>query len=291
MIGRNDPCFCGSGKKYKKCCSPKLPTPSREDLKELYRKRFQIHLKTPDEIEGIRKACKFTANVLKKTCEMAKAGVTTKELDTYANQLITQEGAISACKDYGEHPFPGHICTSLNEVICHGIPDDRPLVDGDILNIDIATILNSYYGDCSAMVMIGDVPADKKRVVETSKECLERAIKILGPNVPLNEIGRVIEEYATEQKCSVVTQFVGHGVGVDFHEAPQVPHYYSNLDIPLAPGMTFTIEPMINLGVSEGRIDPYDHWTTYTLDGKASAQWEHTLLITDTGYEILTLPD
>ena len=173
--------------------------------------------------------------------------------------------------------------------ICHGIPDDQPLVEGDIVNIDIATILNGYYGDCSAMVEIGKVSPEKHLVVEVSKECLRRAIEILKPGVLLNEIGKVIEDYATAHDCSVVNQFVGHGVGVDFHEPPQVPHHYNNIGIPLAPGMTFTIEPMINAGLREGMIDPVDRWTTRTVDGKPSAQWEHTILITPTGHEILTL--
>jgi len=288
MIERNDPCWCGSGQKWKKCHYPVAPQTNR-DLAREYRKQFGILLKTPEQIEGIRNSCKLAASILQATCKMAKAGVTTNQLNELADNLARKAKAIPAALGYGEPPYPKSICTSLNDVICHGIPDDQPLVEGDIVNIDIATILNGYYGDCSAMVEIGKVSPEKHLVVEVSKECLRRAIEILKPGVLLNEIGKVIEDYATAHDCSVVNQFVGHGVGVDFHEPPQVPHHYNNIGIPLAPGMTFTIEPMINAGVREGMIDPVDRWTTRTVDGKPSAQWEHTILITPTGHEILTL--
>jgi len=220
---------------------------------------------------------------------MAKAGITTNQLNDFAQQLHKKAGAIAAPLGYGEPPYPKSICTSLNDVICHGIPDDKPLVEGDIVNIDVTPILNGYYGDCSAMVEIGNVSEEKHRVVEVSKECLRRAIEILKPGLLLCDIGKVIEDYALQHGCSVVDQFVGHGVGVDFHEPPQVPHHYNTLKIPLVEGMTFTIEPMINAGVRDGIIDPVDQWTTRTADGKPSAQWEHTILITKTGHEILTL--
>ncbi|MGH2639869.1 MAG: methionyl aminopeptidase, partial [Rhabdochlamydiaceae bacterium] len=197
--------------------------------------------------------------------------------------------AKAASLGYGEPPFPKSICTSLNEVICHGIPDDRLLQKGDIINIDVSCILDGYYGDCSAMVMIEPVDEEKKRVVDVSKECLRRSIDILKPGILVSEIGQVIEDYARAHQCSVVNQFVAHGVGLEFHEPPQVPHHYNNLAIPLAEGMTFTIEPMINAGVRSGDIDPIDKWTARTSDRKPSAQWEHTVLITQEGHEILTL--
>ena len=158
------------------------------------------------------------------------------------------------------------------------------------MNVDVASILDGYYGDCSAMVCIGEISEEKQRVVDVSYECLMRAIKILKPGILVSEIGQVIEDYASSEGCSVVNQFVAHGVGIEFHEAPQVPHCYNRIAIPLTAGMTFTIEPMINAGVREGEIDPKDQWTARTLDGKPSAQWEHTVFITDEGYEILTLP-
>lgn len=253
-----------------------------------YKKQFGILLKTPEQIAGIRRSCQLTASILEKTCKMAKAGVTTNELNDFAVELQKKAGATAAPLGYGDPPFPKSICTSLNEVICHGIPDDKPLIDGDIVNIDITCILDGYYGDCSGMVAIGNVSPEKQRVIDVSKECLKRAIAILKPGVLILEIGKTIEDYAKTQHCSVVDQFVGHGVGIGFHEPPQVPHHYNTVGIPLVEGMTFTIEPMINAGVRGGIIDPNDKWTTRTADGKPSAQWEHTILITTTGHEILT---
>jgi len=288
MIERNDICWCGSGLKWKKCHYPIGPTVDFAALSKEYRKRYGILLKTPEEIAGIRKACELTADILDETCKMAKAGVTTNELNDYAHKRIVEAKAIPATLGYGSPPYPKSLCTSLNEVICHGIPDDTPLQEGDILNIDVTCILNGYYGDCSRMVMIGKVNEEKQRVVDASYQCLMRSIAILKPGVAICEIGKVIEEYAALHCCSVVNQFVGHGVGIDFHEPPQVPHHYNTIVTPLAAGMTFTIEPMINAGGRTGIIDSKDKWTVRTLDGKPSAQWEHTILITPTGHEILT---
>lgn len=291
MISRNDLCWCGSGQKWKKCHYPVFsPSASKEGLKDLYFKKWGILIKTPTQIQGIRNASRLAANILQKLCHAAKAGVTTNELNLLAEALHKKTGAIPASKGYGSPPFPKSICTSLNEVICHGIPDDKPLKEGDILNIDVTSILNGYYGDCSAMVVIGSTTKEKQNVVDTAYECLMRSIQILKPGLPLFEIGNVIEDYAKTQGCSVVHQFVGHGVGVDFHEPPQIPHSKNILDIPLVEGMTFTIEPMINGGSREAIIDHRDGWTARTLDNKPSAQWEHTILITSSGYEILTLP-
>lgn len=266
-----------------------MPEDSAAGLAHKYLMQYGIGLKTEEQIEGIRRACKLTAKILDMACRMAKAGVTTNEINDFVEETTRKAGAISAPLGYGKPPYSKSICTSLNEVICHGIPDNRPLIEGDIVNIDVSCILDEYYGDCSRMVMIGKVSEEKKRVVEVSYECLMRSIAILKPGVPLYEIGNVIETFATEHGCSVVDQFVGHGVGVRFHEPPQVPHHYNKVDIPLAPGMTFTIEPMINAGVRTAVIDEEDGWTARTADGKPSAQWEHTVLITPTGHEILTL--
>lgn len=288
MISRNDICWCGSKEKWKKCHYPLGPMMDFASAAREYRKQYGIILKTPEQIEGIRKACHLTRDILKKTCEMAKAGVTTLELNDFAHQLTLAAGAVPAPLGYGDPPYPKSICTSLNEVICHGLPDTRPLQEGDILNIDVSCILNGYYGDCSRMVMVGTVSEEKRRVVEVSYNCLMRSIEILKPGVPLCEIARVIESQAAQNRCSVVNVFVGHGVGVDFHEAPQVLHHHNTIKTPLAAGMTFTIEPMINAGLRGAVIDPRDGWTARTVDGKSSAQWEHTILITPTGYEILT---
>jgi methionyl aminopeptidase len=287
-MDRNDPCWCGSGKKWKKCHYPEGPKSSVEELRARYLKKFQILLKDEKQIEGIRTACRLTSDILEATRKMAKEGVTTAELNDYAHQLHVDAGAIPAALYYGEPPFPKSICTSFNEEICHGIPDNTPLRQGDILNIDIASIYNGFYGDCSLMVTIGELSPERKLVVDVSYECLMRSIAILKPGIPVNAIGETIESYANSRGCSVVYQFVGHGVGVKFHENPQVPHCRNNTNVLLVPGMTFTIEPMINAGVREAVIDPVNHWTARTRDGRASAQWEHTVLITEDGHEILT---
>ncbi|HPE85430.1 MAG TPA: methionyl aminopeptidase, partial [Chlamydiales bacterium] len=236
-------------------------------------------------------ASRLTANLLKQACAMAKEGVTTLEINHFVEAETKKAKARPAPLGYGNPPYPAATCISLNEVVCHGIPDKRPLQNGDILNIDISCELNGFYGDCSAMVMIGDVSEEKKRVVETAKECLMRAISICKPGALICQIGEAITDYATSQNCSVVHQFVGHGCGIGFHEEPQIPHCRNNIKIPLAEGMTFTIEPMINAGVAESIIDPHDKWTARTADGKPSAQWEHLLVITSGGCQILTIPD
>lgn len=289
MIERNDPCWCSSGQKWKKCHYPKMPEGGQSSLAQAYLKKYGILLKDKHQIEGIRRASQLAAAMLKKLCLMAKAGVTTNELNNYASELHKQAGAIPASLGYGSPPFPKSICTSLNDVICHGIPNNEPLKEGDIVNIDLACILGGYFGDCSGMVCIGKVSEEKQRVVDVSYECLMRSIAILRPGVLVLEIGQVIEEYARAHGCSVVNQFVGHGVGLAYHEPPQIPHHLNDVKIPLAEGMTFTIEPMINAGARGAKIDPLDQWTARTVDGKPSAQWEHTLLITQDGCEILTL--
>lgn len=288
MISRNDPCWCGSNAKWKKCHFPTPPPSGPIYLAEQYLKKFGILIKNADQIAGIKHACTLAASILDKLCKMAVAGVTTNALNDYANKLHNEAGAIPAPLGYGSPPFPKSICTSLNEVICHGIPNDIPLKEGDIVNIDVTSLINGYYGDCSAMVCIGKVDADKQKVVDVSYECLMRSIAILKPGVLLHEIGDVIEDYARKQNCSVVNQFAGHGIGIGFHEPPQIAHHYNHMKIPLVEGMTFTIEPMINAGVRTAVIDPNDRWTARTEDGRPSAQWEHTILITASGYEILT---
>lgn len=292
MTGRNEPCWCGSKKKWKVCHYPLKETDVKHtgmQQRTLYWTKFGIRLKTPEQIQGIRAACILTAKILDETCKKAAVGTTTLELNDYAHQLTLEAGAIPAPLKYGSPPYPKSICTSLNEVICHGIPDAATaLKEGDILNIDISCILNGYFGDCSRMVVIGQTTEEKQRVVDAAYDSLMRSIEILKPGIPVSAIGDVIEEVAASRKCSVVNQFVGHGVGLEFHENPQIPHHKNSSAIPLASGMIFTIEPMINAGVREAVVDQVDKWTARTKDGKASAQWEHTVLITDEGHEILT---
>jgi methionyl aminopeptidase len=292
MIGRNDLCWCGSREKWKKCHFPQIPPAKKSqntpNLAQEYLRKYQIIIKNEKQIAGIRESCHLASRILEATCAMAKAGVTTQELNDFAHKLHVEAGATPAPLGYGTPPFPKSICTSLNEVICHGIPNKIPLKEGDIVNIDVTCILNGYYGDCSRMVMIGQVSPERKLVVDVAYECLMRSIAILKPGLPISKIGDVIEAYATANRCSVVHQFVGHGVGIDFHEGPQIPHCRNSNGIILVPGMTFTIEPMINAGVREAVIDSKDKWTARTKDGKASAQWEHTIAITENGHEILT---
>ena len=287
MIERNDPCWCGSGKKWKKCHYPNAGKETNAEKTLRYFSQYHIVLKNPEQITGIRKACQLTAFILQKLCEMAKEGVTTEDLNAYAMELHQKNNAKPAPLGYGHPPYPKAICTSINEVICHGIPEKRKLQNGDIMNIDVSSIYQGFYGDCSAMVCIGEIEEEKKRVVDTSYETLMEAIAILKPGILVSEIGDVIEAVAAKRSCSVVHEFVAHGVGLEFHEPPQIPHSYNQVHIPLEEGMTFTIEPMINAGVRNSVIDA-DEWTARTADGKPSAQWEHTLLITKDGHEILT---
>jgi methionyl aminopeptidase len=287
MMSRNDPCWCGSGLKWKKCHYPKLPVSTT--LAKQYLHDYGIILKSPEQIEKIKKACQVTARILDALCKEAKEGVTTLALDQLSRKLHQEFNATPAPLGYGSPPYPMSICTSLNEVICHGIPDERPLQKGDIVNIDVSSIVDGFYGDCSRMVAIGPISEEKEHVINVSLRSLHLAIQVCKPGNQVCDIGKAIEDYARSQKCSVVNQFVGHGVGIAFHEPPDIPHHYNDLEIPFAPGMIFTIEPMINAGVREGVLDPKDGWTVRTKDGKASAQWEHTILITETGPEILTL--
>jgi methionyl aminopeptidase len=287
MITRNDPCWCGSGQKWKKCHYPRLPTDG--DLAKQYLLTYGILLKPPDQIEKIRTACRITSRILDQICQAAKVGVTTLELDELSRELHKEMGAVPAPLNYGSPPYPKTICTSLNEVVCHGIPDQRALQEGDIMNIDVSCIVDGYFGDSSRMVTIGEVAEDKKRVVDVSLQCLNLAMQVCKPGNQIWQIGQAIEECAREHNCSVVNQFVGHGIGVSFHEPPEIPHHYNDVRVPFAPGMVFTIEPMINAGVRDIVLDKKDGWTVRTRDGKPSAQWEHTLLITETGHEVLTL--
>lgn len=293
MIGRNDECWCKSGLKWKKCHFPQKPQNMQKNLSfeqqaEYYYKTWGILLKTPQQIEGIRKASHMAAEILDLVAEQAKEHVKTEMLDQLAYEEIIKRGAIPASLHYGNPPFPKSICTSINDVVCHGIPGDEQLKSGDIVNIDLAVIFEGYYGDCSKMVAINPVSLERKQVFDASYECLMSSIAVVKPGVPLNMVGAAIEKEAHMRGCSVVTDFVGHGVGLEYHEPPYVYHYYTGCAIPFAAGMTFTIEPMINAGGHTLYIDQKDHWTARTRDRKASAQWEHTLLVTEEGVEILS---
>ncbi len=284
-IGRNEPCPCGSGKKYKKCCM-NAATPKPVDVAALYARKYDIHLKTPEQVAGIRKTGRLVLDTIDLLETHIRPGVTTNTLNDLAHQLAMEHGAIPAPLNY--RGFPKSICTSVNEVICHGIPDDTPLKDGDIINVDITHILDGYYADASKTFFVGRPSADAEKIVGVAAQCLKEAMGMLAPGNTIGDIGWAIQTYAQSQGCSVVREFVGHGIGRKFHEPPQVPHYGKKGEgIALVPGMVFTVEPMINLGRAELFIAK-DNWTAITRDHSLSAQFEQTFLITDDGYESLT---
>ena len=251
---------------------------------------MQIILKKPDQINGIRQSCQLAANCLKYIEPFVVPGVSTEELDDRINQYILDNGATSACLNY--KGYPKNTCISLNEVVCHGIPDKTTtLKEGDILNIDVTTILNGYYGDTSRMYEVGEVSDNAKRLISVTKKCLEIGISQVYPGNRIGRIGFEINRYAEKMKCGVVDLFCGHGVGIYFHEDPKIVHKCLDDTGPLmVPRMIFTIEPMINEGTGVAVVDESDGWTARTQDGKLSAQFEHTVLVTETGAEILTMP-
>jgi methionyl aminopeptidase len=253
---------------------------------------MSIVIKNADEIIKMRAAGKLAAQVLEIVAPHVKAGVTTDELNEICSQYTEEQGAISAPLNY--HGFPKSICTSVNEVVCHGIPCEYVLKDGDMINLDITVIKDGYHGDSSKMFLIGEVSAKDKRLSRIAQESLYLAIRKVRPGLKLGEIGTTIEKFIKTSKTgldkySIVQDYCGHGIGTGFHEEPQVVHYKNNDKIVLRPGMCFTIEPMINAGRHTTVLDKNDNWTVTTSDGKNSAQWEHTLLVTQTGVEVLTL--
>ncbi|MBN8491333.1 MAG: type I methionyl aminopeptidase [Burkholderiales bacterium] len=249
--------------------------------------------KTGADIDGMRTACRLAAEVLDMLTPHVKAGITTLQLDKIALDFIVNvQGCISATVGYappGYPPFPASICTSINHVVCHGIPNERPLKDGDIVNIDVTVIKDGWHGDTSRMFIVGEGSIQARRLVQLTYEAMWRGIVRVKPGARLGDIGHSIQSFAESQGFSVVREFCGHGIGRKFHEEPQVLHYGrpGTMD-ELVPGMTFTIEPMINAGRREIR-ELGDGWTIVTKDRSLSAQWEHTVLVTDTGYEVLTL--
>ncbi len=247
-----------------------------------------IIIKTPEQIEGIRKSCRLAAETLAYAGQFVKAGVDTEFIDNKIEEFILEHKAVPATKGY--NGYPKSSCISLNEVVCHGIPSKKTILkEGDILNIDITTILNGYYGDTSKMFTVGEVSSSAKRLIDVTWHCLDLGIRQVMPDNFFGNIGFVINRYATAQGFSVVYEFCGHGVGLEFHEEPQVDHTSRRNKGPkMKPGMIFTIEPMINEGRPTTSIDRNDGWTARTIDHKLSAQFEHTVLVTPTGFEVLT---
>ena len=250
-------------------------------------------IKTPSDIEGMRTACRLASEVLDMLTEHVVPGISTERLDQIAHDYITQvQNAIPAPLNYappGYIPYPKSICTSVNHQICHGIPNERPLKNGDIVNIDITVIKDGWHGDTSRMFVVGDGSIAAKRLCSITYDAMWRGIARVRPGARLGDIGHAIQSFAEAQGFSVVREFCGHGIGRNFHEEPQVLHYGKAGTGPvLEPGMVFTIEPMINAGKAAISQLP-DGWTIVTKDHSLSAQWEHTVLVTETGYEVLTL--
>lgn len=248
----------------------------------------KIIIKTPEQIEGIRKSSKLAGQTLEYIAQFVKEGVSTELIDQKIEAFIRENGAIPATLGYGG--FPKSCCVSINEVVCHGIPSEENILkNGDILNIDVTTILNGYFGDTSRMFTIGEVSQVAHDLIEVTKHSLYLGIQQVKPGNNFGNIGFAISKYVKSKGFSVVYEYCGHGVGIEFHEEPQIDHTSRRNTGPIMkPGMTFTIEPMINQGRPGTVVDKVDKWTARTVDKKLSAQFEHTILITETGYEVLT---
>lgn len=286
VLGKNSPCWCGSKKKYKHCHEEWDNT---INVLKLQGKTVPSHelIKNEEDIKWIKKAAKINNAVLDLVGEKIQEGMTTAQIDQLVYDYTVSHGGIPACLGY--EGFPKSCCVSINDEVCHGIPDEAViLMDGDIVNVDCTTIVHGHFADASRMYCIGNVSDEAKRLVEVTRECLEEGIKAVRPWGHVGDIGAAIQEHAHKNGYSVVVDFCGHGVGNAFHEDPYVHHVgIRGTGMVLAPGMVFTIEPMINEGKSSLFIDADNGWTAYTEDGSLSAQWENTMVVTDKGVEIL----
>jgi methionyl aminopeptidase len=251
-----------------------------------YARRYKIQLKKNVDISGIRKAGRLVLDTLDLVEPKIRPGMMTDDINTIVHEFTVKNGAQPAPLNY--RGFPKSVCVSVNEEVCHGIPGKRVIADGDIVNVDVTSVLNGYYADANKTFFAGTPGPEARKIVSVAKECLNRGISMVTPGNTIGDIGWAIQSYAEEQGCSVVRDFVGHGVGFEFHESPQVPHFgQKGQGVRLIPGMVFTIEPMINLGSHELKILE-DNWTAVTKDRSLSAQFEQTLLVTDSGFESLT---
>lgn len=250
---------------------------------------MSIKIKTPQEIEKMRVAGRLAAEVLEMIAPQVQPGITTNELDRIChNYIVDVQKAIPAPLNY--HGFPKSICTSVNSIVCHGIPNDKPLKKGDIVNLDITVIKDGYHGDTSMMFLVGEVAPHAERLCRVTQECMNLGIQLVRPGVQLGDIGHAIQQHAEANNYSVVREYCGHGIGAEFHEDPQVLHYgRPGTGETLQAGMCLTIEPMINAGKRQVKLNKRDGWTVETADRRLSAQYEHTILVTADGYEILTL--
>jgi methionyl aminopeptidase len=299
----NDPCWCGSGRKYKRCHQasqervlPGLVSPRRgvppaiigPDYAERGRpvKVDEPMVKSNDVIERMRRAGRVAADVLQTTAGAVKAGTTTDELDAICHEATVHHGAYPSPLNY--HGYPKSLCTSVNEVICHGIPDSRPLSESDIVNLDVTVYLDGVHGDTNATFGVGNIDDASQRLIVVTRESLDKGIEAVAPGRPISDIGRAIQRHAEAAGFGVVRDYCGHGIGEVFHSLPQIPHYYEpSAQTVMEPGMTFTIEPMITLGTWRHVLWD-DGWTAVTADGCRTAQFEHTILVTQTGADVLT---
>jgi methionyl aminopeptidase len=285
-IGRNDPCWCASGKKYK-ACHASFDEKLRRFEDEGHIVPEHRIIKTPEQIDKIRQSCKINIAVLDYIEKNIHEGMNTAEIDKIVYEMTTDMGAIPAPLNYEGYPYS--VCTSLNEQVCHGFPSkDVILKSGDILNVDCSTILDGYFSDSSRMFCIGDVSQEKKKLVQVTKECVELGLKEVKPWGFLGDMGQAVHDHAFANGYSVVREIGGHGVGLEFHEEPWVG--YNSLrgtEMVMAPGMIFTIEPMVNMGKPDIYTDEKNGWEVSTKDGLPSAQWEIMVLVTETGNEVL----
>lgn len=286
-LGRNDMCWCKSGKKYKYCHEN---FDSKIDHFRRLGAEVPTHnmIKTPEQIAKIKESAKINIEILDYVAAHIKAGITTEEIDQWVYDITTKHGAIPAPLNY--EGFPKSVCTSINEEVCHGIPSsDVVLKEGDIINVDASTILDGYFSDSSRMFCIGNVSPEKQRLVDIAKESLQVGLKEVKPWGYLGDMGQAINDFAKENGYSVVREIGGHGVGIEFHEDPWVSYVsHRGTEMIMAPGMMFTIEPMINMGKAPIYTDKDNGWTVRTKDGLPSAQWEIQILITEDGYEIIS---
>jgi methionyl aminopeptidase len=303
----NDPCWCGSGKKLKRChkaaagparpvrpgrISPVRSVPEsigRPDYAEsgIPSARDGRAVQPAEVVDRMRTAGAVAAEVLLRVGAAVAPGVTTEELDAIGHDAFVELGAYPSTLN--SRGFPKSLCTSINEVICHGIPDDRPLEDGDIVNIDVTGFIGGVHGDTSAMYLVGEVDEPSRRLAQVTREAMELGIEAVRPGARVNDIGRAIEDHASRYGFGVVRAFIGHGIAEQFHTSLQIPHYFDpRADTVLEPGMTFTIEPMLTMGTWRHVLWD-DGWTAVTEDGRRSAQWEHTVVVTGDGAEILTV--
>ena len=285
-LERNDPCWCGSGKKYKQC-HMRFDEKIRSFALEGHMVPDQGMIKTPEQIEGIRESGKVNVAVLDYVAQNIRAGISTEEINRMVDEKTRELGGIPA--PLGYDGFPKSVCTSVNDEVCHGIPDENVILqEGDIINVDVSTIYNGYFSDSSRMFVIVETTPEREKIVRVAKECMEEGIRAVKPWTFLGDMADAVNSHAKENGCSIVVDIGGHGVGLEFHEDPFVSYVApKGTEMLMVPGMVFTIEPMVNAGTEEIYIDDDNGWTVYTEDGKPSAQWETTVLVTEDGCEVL----